>query len=371
VYFDGYGGNYQLSPNLNKYSSEALVIDQMHAHAPATNRSLVSILGSVYPYLSFKSLTQEAPDIDIPTISSVLKNEGYRTSFFSSADLNFQNCREFLAHRHFDRIEDFTNIKCSEEFHLDNTTYKEGNGIDDMCLADRLTSWLDEDTTKNFFSMIWTVQGHYPYFFAGEEEDFGVSNLTLNRYLNCLKHDDKLIGKIMHSLEERRLDSTTLVVVCGDHGEAFGQHRQFGHGDAIYEENLRVPLYFINPVLFHGERKKDIAGMKDLATTALSVLHVDIPKAWQGRDLLSTSSDEAFYFAPWSDYLFGYRKDNMKYIFNETRSTVEIYDLNKDPDEKTNLSSPVTEKGVSDARNRVAAWVQFQNNFIRKLRREN
>lgn len=367
LYFDGYGGNYHLSPNLNKYASQALMIDQMHAQAPATNRSLVGILGSMYPYLSYKSLTQEAPDIQHTTLSSVLKGKGYRTSFFSSADLRFQNCRQFLAHRNFDRIEDFTDIKCSEEFQLDNSNYNVGNGIDDLCLADRFSSWLDEKPGTNFFSMIWTVQGHYPYFFSGEEEDFGVSNLTLNRYLNCLKHDDELIGRLMESLRERNIDSTTLVVICGDHGEAFGQHGQFGHGDAIYEENLRVPLYFINPVLFHGERKKDLAAMKDLAPTALSVLNIDVPGDWEGRNLLNSTSDEAFYFAPWSAYLFGYRKGNVKYIFNETRNTVEIYDLEKDPNEQTNLSQPADREKIREARSRVSAWVQFQDQYVKKM----
>jgi arylsulfatase A-like enzyme len=214
--------------------------------------------------------------------------------------------------------------------------------------------------------MIWTVQGHYPYFFATEEEDFGVANISFNRYLNTMKHNDELIGAVMKSLKDRGLDDSTLVVVTGDHGEAFGQHGQFGHGTSIYEENLRVPLYFINSTLFHGERKQDIAGMKDLATTVFSIINVDKPEIWQGRDLMSTNSNEVFYFAPWSDYLFGYRKENMKYIFNETQNTIEVYDLNLDPEEKINLFDKTTNEEIEHARYRVAAWVQFQNKFFKE-----
>jgi arylsulfatase A-like enzyme len=367
AYFDGYGGPYQLSPNLNKYASQSLIFDNMYAHAPSTNKSMISILGSIYPFVSYQSITTENPDIEHPTLSSVLKNKGYKTSFFTSADLRFQNSKEFLAHRGFDIVEDFTSIKCSEEFHFDTDYYSEGNGIDDMCLVDRLSSWLDEDSTQNFFSMIWTVQGHHPYFFAQEEEDFGVSNYNHNRYLNCLKHYDELIGKVMQILEEKELSSTTIVVVIGDHGEAFGQHKQYGHGTALYEENLKVPLYFINSTLFHGERKFDIAGMKDVPSTTLSIIDVDIPKNWQGLNLLDTYSDEVFYFAPWSDFLFGYRKANMKYIFNETRNTVEVFDLSKDPQEKTNLFETVNKNQLFYARNRVGAWVQYQDKFVKEL----
>ena len=369
VYFDGYGGAYQLSPNLNKYASQSLVFENMYSHAPATNRTLVSILASIYPYLSYKSLTQEEPDVDFPTLSVELKKKGYRTSFFSSADLSFQNSKAFLSHRGFDIVEDFSEIKCVEEFKVDSNIYKQGNGIDDICLSNRLFSWLDKDTTQNFFSVIWTVQGHYPYFFANEEEDFGESDFNFNRYLNCLKHDDELIGKVLQNLEERGLANTTLVVVTGDHGEAFGQHNQFGHGSAIYEENIKVPLYFINPVLFTGERKKDIAVMKDLAVTTLEIINVDVPDEWHGRDLLNTRAHEAFYFAPWSDYLFGYRNGNMKFIFNETHNTLEVYDLNIDPFELRNIINEISEDELSYARNRMAAWVQFQDHFIKQIRK--
>lgn len=367
VYFDGYGGTYQLSPNLEKYAKQALRFEQVYAHAPATNRSLVSILGSMYPHISYQSLTQEVPTLQQPSISTVLKNNGYRTSFFSSANLNFQNCKQFLSYRNFDCVEDFSGIECKDEFRLERSDYIEGDGIDDMCLADRLISWIDEDTTQNFFSMIWTVQGHYPYFFGQEEEDFGVSNYNFNRYLNCLKYNDKMVGKVMLALEERGISDNTLVVVVGDHGEAFGQHKQYGHGTALYEENLKVPLYFINPVLFHGETKNDIAALKDIAVTTLSILGMEIPETWHGRDLISTVSSEAFFFAPWSDYLFGYRKNNMKYIFNETHNTVEIYDLNTDPNEKLNLFPAVKQEELDFARKRMAAWVQYQNQFVKQI----
>lgn len=369
VYLDGYGGPYQLTPNLNSYAEEAVLFTDIYAHAPGTNQSLVSILGSMYPYLSYKSLTNEAPDFGHPTMSSILKEEGYRTSFFTSADLNFLSSNKFLANRGLDHIEDYRRISCDEQFKQD--IYEEGDGIDDICLSDRFFSWLDENLNQNFFSMIWTVQGHYPYFYAQEEVDFGVGDVYFNRYLNALKHNDELIGQVMRGLESRGLAETTLVVVTGDHGEAFGQHGQYGHGSSIYEENLRVPLYFINKSLFHGEHKTDIGGLKDLATTVFPIINKNIPKVWQGRDLLNTHFEEAFFFAPWSDYLFGYRKGNMKFIFNESQNMVEAYDLSTDLGEKVNLYSPDLNNEVKQARNRLGAWVQYQDKFVKGILRKN
>lgn len=370
AYFDAYGGKFELSPNLNRYSRQAIRFDHMYAHAPVTDRSLVSILCSIYPFISYRSLTHDNPDLNFPSISSVLKTQGYRTSFFTSGDLRFQDCDKFVAHRGFDCVEDYSKISCSQEYKLDRSDYKEGNGIDDMCLADRLAAWLDEgQTDQNFFSLLWTVQGHYPYFFAQQEEQFGVSIHNMNRYLNCLKHNDAMIGQVMNVLEDRGLDSTTLVVVTGDHGEAFGQHKLYGHGSNLYEEFVRVPLYFINPGLFNGEQKNDIAGMKDLATTTLAILNLPVPEKWQGRNLLTTNSQEAFYVATLSDYLFAYRNGNRKYIFNESKNTVEVFDLENDPAEQINLFAPELKTEIANVRERVASWVQHQDRFIKEIRK--
>ena len=132
VYFDSYGGNHHLSPNLNHYSKNALRFDNMYSHAPATNKSLVSLLGSIYPYISYKNLTKEAPAFKHPTISSILKAKGYRTSFFTSSGLSFLSSDKFLSNRGFETIEDFTKIDCADTFKQDD--FKEGDGINDLCL---------------------------------------------------------------------------------------------------------------------------------------------------------------------------------------------------------------------------------------------
>lgn len=363
-YFDLYGGHYQLNPNLNQLAEHALIFKHAYAHAPGTVKSLVSILGSMYPYISYKSLTYESPNFTHPSLSSVLKNRGYRTSFFSSSSLNYQSSDTYLGFRGFDEIKDFKSIGCTKNFK--QSIYDDGNGIDDMCLADQLALWLDKSPHENFFSVLWTQQGHYPYFFSGEETDYGVNNLNFNKYLNIIKHNDDMIGAIMQNLKDRNLEPSTLVVVVGDHGESFGQHGQYGHGSHIYEENLKVPLLFINSQLFSGQRRDDIASMKDLAATVLSILNIEIPDKWQGRDLVKTQNDEAFFFAPWSDYLFGFRKGNMKFIFNESNGQVEVYNLALDPKETNNLFVETSAEDIEKARRRIASWVQYHDRFVKE-----
>jgi phosphoglycerol transferase MdoB-like AlkP superfamily enzyme len=131
----------------------------------------------------------------------------------------------------------------------------------------------------------------------------------------------------------------------------------------VYEENVHVPLIFINK-RFQGEERASIGGLIDIAPTIMDLPGLPSAEKWQGRSLLNTNRTPRTYsFSPWSDSLFGYREGNRKYIFNATTGTHEIYDLLKDPEESTNLSMHLGQE-VPSLQRRLAGWVQYQNEFI-------
>ena len=73
-------------------------------------------------------------------------------------------------------------------------------------------------------------------------------NDELGRYHNALHTGDAALGTFICGLKQRQLLDNTLLIFCGDHGEAFGQHDgNFGHTLFIYEENVHVPLLFVAP----------------------------------------------------------------------------------------------------------------------------
>ena len=146
----------------------------------------------------------------------------------------------------------------------------------------------------------------------------------------------------------------------------FGQHDQRGHGD-IYEPSLHVPLIFLNPTLFHGERVSAVGGLLDVGPTVLEILGISPPAAWQGRSLFRTDrSGRVYFFAPFGDHLFGFREGDLKAILNATEDRVELYDLLRDPAETRNLKD-TRPRDAALARQRIAAWVQYQDRMMRDL----
>lgn len=364
-YIQPYSTTYRITPELEKHLPESIVFENVYAHAPATNNSMVSILGSVYPWLSYNSITKEHPDVAIPTISSELKKHGYRTAFFNSADNRFQKAGEFLGNRKFDEIKDCNTLECSKSFEVKDEKWDYLDGKDDACTAEDLSSWIKQDGEKPFFAMMWTYQTHYPYFVSGEEQTYS-NDPVFNRYLNAVHHSDIALGKMLEELKQDGLDKSTLVVVVGDHGEAFGRHQQTTHASGIYEENLHVPCILINPA-FKGTHSKGTGGLIDIAPTIAGLLGYEAPVEWQGRSLLKAKeNDRVYFFTPWADYLFGYREGNHKYIFNATKNLTEMYDLEKDPQETINLASLFPGKAAV-SRQRIAGWVQSMNTYMDTL----
>jgi arylsulfatase A-like enzyme len=358
-----YVGNPKYTPELCKHLPAAATFSNVYTHCPSTHISMAAMLTSSYPWISYKCITKEYPSIVLPSLSGELKQQGFRTAFMHASDNRFQRMDEFLGYRGFDAIEDLRTLSCAADAQQYTEDYEPYlNGVDDACLVRSFTRWVDKgDTAKPFFAMLWTMQTHFPYFLDGPEQEMGVKDRRQNRYLNSLRHSDMVLGQLLEELKRKGLYESTLVVVVADHGEAFNDHNQYGHGSAIYEENVHVPLVLINPRLFNGRQYATLGGHVDVAPTVMELLGLPSPAEWEGNSLFAANRRErTYFFAPWTDFKFGYRQGPYKVIYNGTLDTIEVFNLDADPDEQHNIAGEMPAL-VDESYDRLAAWVQYQN----------
>jgi lipoteichoic acid synthase len=98
---------------------------------------------------------------------------------------------------------------------------------------------------------------------------------------------DAFIAQLVGILNELNVADNTVVVITGDHGEAFGEHGQLVHGFTAYDEEVHVPVVFVQPRIFpHESRIESIGRQIDIAPTLLGLLGYDEPPSWQGINLL-------------------------------------------------------------------------------------
>jgi arylsulfatase A-like enzyme len=260
----------------------------------------------------------------------------------------------------FETINDDKTISCT--FGKMEKTHSVLDGLNDRCLIERYFEWSSHFNEEKKFTIMWTNQTHYPYFVNGTPERY-TTDEDLNNYLNALKNSDLAFGQLMEQLKEHHELESTLVIVIGDHGEAFGTHNQYVHASNIFEENVHIPCILFNPILFKGTTDDRISGLIDIAPTIAQVAGIKKPESWQGTSLLNEDKMQegrTFFISPYSNFLLGTRYKDWKFIYDGTTNEKKLYDLKTDPEELNNIAA-LHPDIVKVEFEMLAGWVQYQN----------
>jgi lipoteichoic acid synthase len=354
-YVEPYDSIYKATPKIAGCISNAIVFKNVYVHEPSSTASLVSLLGSVQPWLSNTSIIERYPALDIPTLSSELKKKSYRTGFFNSGNNASEGINGFLAHRDFELIKDNKRITCRQNVSIEKN--------DDICTEKELVSWLRIAPAMPFFAVVNMKQTTAPYHFRGEEKAYRTKDTLLTRYLNALSATDAVVGKLIDDLKHNRLLESTLIVLTSSRAEVFGRYGDNHPLAGIYEEQMHVPCIFINPLL-KGETNYTTGSISDLAPTIMNILGYEAAPSWQGISLLANEREpRVYFFSGQNEYKFGYREGDRKYIYNAGSNSTEIYDLAIDPYETYNLAEEQPDV-VDMFHRRLAAWVQHQRVYM-------
>lgn len=109
-------------------------------------------------------------------------------------------------------------------------------------------------------------------------------------YHSSVRWLDDQIGLLMEELQDRGLESNTVVVLTSDHGANLGEDGSFGKHTFAHRSH-QVPLIIAAPnKLSPGQRRGDLVTTEDLAPTLLSLCGQTVPEAMEGRDLFQEQS---------------------------------------------------------------------------------
>jgi len=176
-------------------------------------------------------------------------------------------------------------------------------------LTAKALAWLEETAAASgddpFFIYLHFMEPHTPYLCPpGAGDACRSAAMDLNRHLastfwNFDSEQASLINKFYDG-DIRRMDSgldhfytafeevgfleNTWLIVTADHGEMLGEHDLYIHGNALYEETLRIPL-FIRPPNPRKTSSTTPVSLIDIAPTILDVAGIEPPAAFEGRSL--------------------------------------------------------------------------------------
>jgi arylsulfatase len=201
------------------------------------------------------------------------------------------------------------------------------------------------------------VWGSGAGYFAADHMDDTDHRLIRAAYWAKIAHIDYQVGRVLEALRATGQEENTLVLFNADHGEMLGDHGIYFQGCYFYPEMIQVPLLLRLPgQIPAGFHTRYLVELVDLAPTVLAALGLPAYAGMQGRSLWPLLTGQSDAYEPrldlYSEYYqsipggyrpFGgayathLRSDHYALTVAHNLSTGELYDLQEDPGEVTNL----------------------------------
>jgi arylsulfatase A-like enzyme/Flp pilus assembly protein TadD len=329
-----YGSTAAKTPNLDRLARDGTLFAQCSSCSPLTLPSHASIMTAVSPYVhgARRNGSGEVPAANL-TLAETLSAAGYRTLAVLAS---------FVLDRQFGLAQGF-------EFYHDLPL---GTADNPMPLerradfvADDAIGLLRSHSTERFFLWVHFYDPHFPYQSVSHADP-----ASPDAYADEIAFMDQHVGRLLAELLRLNLDSSTLVVVVGDHGESLGERSEPTHGYFLYQTTLHVPLILRCPgTIRPGQSVSTPVRTIDIAPTILELLRCpEMPDVegtslcllLQGQDLPLPLPAYAETFEAHSHFRFSPLRSltlrGLKYILSPKP---ELYDLPADPGETRDVAS--------------------------------
>ncbi len=269
------------------------------------------------------------------TLVEVLKAKGYRTGDFVGA---YVLDSKWGVDQGFDTYADDFDLGKTRVMSI-ASIQRPGNEVVDKALP-----WIEAVKDVPFFAWVHLYDPHTPY----RPPEPYATRYAQHPYNGEVAFADSQVGRIVGHLKALGLYDRTIVAVMGDHGESLGDHGEATHGFFIYSPVTHVPFVVRTPFSLTASRRvADPVRSVDLMPTLLDLLGVETPAGVSGTSLVPLMTgtrremgldaySESMYplhHYGWSD-LRALRAGRYKVI---DAPRPELYDLERDPGERTNL----------------------------------
>ncbi len=265
-----YGYSRQTSPSIDRFAARSVLFERAVASAPQTVPSVLSMWTGLYPsrhgnqyFLrtdSFragkKGIAPQVP-ANVALLAESLQSRGYRTGAIVTNPwlrARYGFARGFDVYRR-------PKAEPGKRYAKADAVNREGGEL--------LAQWKD---AQPFFLYLHYMDVHWPYdplptyrsvfatthgrrfYVNGRAPNASARNASFTRdlYDADIRGLDDAVGGFLAELAARGLDDSTVVVLIGDHGDAFLEHGGLGHGWGLFEELIHVPLIVFDP---RGDRR--------------------------------------------------------------------------------------------------------------------
>jgi arylsulfatase A-like enzyme len=300
------------APNLSRLAQEGIYCSRAYTSYPVCCPSRAAMITGKFPHTVGVSQNHTRLPLEHTTMSSVLKDEGYRTGYIGKWHLDGNENPGFvpperrrgfdywaaynLAHQHFDGV-----------YFRDTPTPIRTSGFEADYQTDLAIEFLRQPSPGPFFLYLSLVPPHAPFTPPAKYSGYKPGELRLRAnvpdrigaatrgdlagYYGLCSAVDTNLGRIWEALDQRGLTNDTIVVFTSDHGQMLGSHGLSGI-DLPFEESSRIPLIIRYARRIKPGREYSLpVSNVDYAPTLLSLCGARLPGGMHGTNLAAVLTD--------------------------------------------------------------------------------
>ena len=212
-----------------------------------------------------------------------------------------------------------------------------------------------DETEPNEFTRVMSDDCTYP----PEADRAAYMRRRQEAYYAQITFVDQQVGRILDALERTGLLDNTLIIFTSDHGEMLGDHGSHQKAQP-YDSCSRIPLIMrFPPRIAPGTVRDDFADLNDILPTVLDVTGLEYPEPDElpGGSVFRDTKDRSTQYLSlglrgrrWATV----RDDRYKYTYYYALTQHEMFDMQADPGETTNLlATRPDDPDVAAARDRL------------------
>jgi len=330
-----YGRSPSFTPNLDRLAEEGVVFERAFTVAPLAQPAAASLHSGLYPP---RHGVRDDGIAALPSAAHTLAERAREAGFQTAAFLGSAQFDEgFGLEQGFE-----TYLAPARSLHEGGLGTDERPALETAGLAEQ---WLRQrDLERPFLLWVHLADPEAPH-----EPREDLLARTGDPYLAEVADCDVGLGRLIAALRQDGALDSTLVIALADHGEAFGEHEERGHGAYVWNTTLRIPLVLRRPGGKGGGKRVDtIASTVDVLPTALAAMKIELADddaaGLDGFDLLARRSrdERGAYFESCRGFLWygwhplsGWVDASGKLIQG---GGTRFFDVAKDPGEARDLA---------------------------------
>lgn len=286
-FMEHFGGNEQITPCLDSLYGKGISFERLFATGNRTVRGLEAVTLCLPPCPG-QSLIKRENNAGLHSTGSMLREKGYTTIYFYGGNSYFDNMESFFGGNGYEIVD-------KKSYSPDEITFANIWGVCDEDAFDKVLRTLDErdgNDSSPFFAHVMTVSNHRPYTYPAGR--ISIPNDSKQRSGGVM-YSDYALGRFLREARKHPWFDRTVFVITADHCASSAGKTE------IPLEKYHIPGLIYAPSMFAPASVDHVVSQIDLMPTLFSLLGMEYPSRFFGRNALADDYTPRAFIATYQD----------------------------------------------------------------------